>query len=307
MPITPFHFGPGLLFKAYAPARISWLTFALANMLIDLEPVVWFLLTGDPAHRHLHSYLGAAAVAAVSIWPGRVLAEYWLHWWNRQLNPAQARWLGTSTQVPLSAAIAGAVLGSFSHILLDSFMHADMLPFWPWAAGNGLLYQVSVDHLHLLCAGAGLWGALRLGLSGGLSLPDSALGCALRSTGRLIDRIALGSVLLLAIILAVTLYQSTPVMERASFDATVWRQTPAKQFRDNPRVPMASAALRQLHAQRPSRSEAIALLGPPDASDRPAQVSYHLGFLNWLSMDPDTLDIEYSSDGRFVQARIVRH
>jgi hypothetical protein len=307
MPITPFHFGPGLLFKAYAPARVSWLAFALANILIDLEPIIYFLFTGDPAHRHLHSYIGATAVAAVSVFPGRLLAECWLRWWNRHLNPAQARWLGTSTRVPLSAAIAGAVLGSFSHILLDSFMHADMLPSWPWAAGNGLLYQVSVDHLHLLCAGAGLWGALRLGLRGWLSLPDSALGRTLRSAGRLIDQTALASVLFLGIILAVALYQSTPVMDRAAFDATVWRQTPAKMFYGNPRVPMASAALRQLDAQRPSRSDAIALLGPPDAGDRPAQVSYHLGFLHWLSMDPDTLDIEYSADGRFVEARIVRH
>ena len=307
MPITPFHFGPGLLFKAYAPARISWLAFALANMLIDLEPVVLFLLTGDPAHRHLHSYLGAAAVAAVSIWPGRVLAEYWLRWWNRQLNPAQARWLGTSPRVALSAAVAGAALGSFSHVLLDSFMHADMLPLRPWSAGNGLLYQISVDHLHLLCVAAGLWGALRLGLRGWLSLPDSALGRKLRSAGRLIEQTALGSVLLLAIILAMAHYEPTPVTDRAAFDAAAWRQTPAKQFRDNPRVPMASAALRQLRAQRPSRSDAIALLGPPDAGDRPVQASYHLGFLNWLSMDPDTLDINFSPDGRFVEARIVRH
>jgi hypothetical protein len=307
MPITPFHFGPGLLFKAYAPARISWVAFALANILIDLEPVAWFLLTGDPAHRQLHSYLGAAAVASVSVWPGRGLAESWLRWWNRQLSQAQSRWLGTQTRIALPAALAGAALGSFSHVLFDSFMHADMRPLWPWTAGNGLLYQIQVDQLQLLCVAAGLWGALHLCLRSWVTLHDSPLARGLRSAGQLIDRVIAGSVLLLAILLAVILYPPAPVMERTAFDAAIWRQTPPRQLRDNPRAPMAGSALRQLRAQRPSRAQAIALLGAPDASDRPAHASYHLGFLTWLSMDPDTLDMDFSADGRFVEAKIVRH
>lgn len=40
MPITPFHFGPGALIKAMAPQHVSWTAFALANGLIDLEPIL---------------------------------------------------------------------------------------------------------------------------------------------------------------------------------------------------------------------------------------------------------------------------
>ena len=40
MPITPFHLGAGALIKCAAPAYISWTVFALANILIDLEPIV---------------------------------------------------------------------------------------------------------------------------------------------------------------------------------------------------------------------------------------------------------------------------
>ena len=50
MPITPFHFGPGALIKAAVPDHFSWTVFALANVVIDLEPVSLFFLIGDPAH-----------------------------------------------------------------------------------------------------------------------------------------------------------------------------------------------------------------------------------------------------------------
>ena len=71
MPITPFHFGPGILIKSAAPRKISWAMFALANVAIDLEPIVYFVLTGDPAHRHLHTYLGAGLLALACALLGR--------------------------------------------------------------------------------------------------------------------------------------------------------------------------------------------------------------------------------------------
>ena len=93
MPITPFHFGPGALFKVLAPRHFSWTCFALANILIDLEPVTLFLLIGDPAHPWLHTLPGALAVAAIAAIVGRKPCEALLAFWNRQLSPAQARWL----------------------------------------------------------------------------------------------------------------------------------------------------------------------------------------------------------------------
>ena len=57
------------LIKAVAPAGFCWSSFALANMLIDLEPVTLYLLTGDPAHPWLHTLPGALAVAALVV-PG---------------------------------------------------------------------------------------------------------------------------------------------------------------------------------------------------------------------------------------------
>ena len=313
MPVTPFHIGAGLLFKAYAPARVSWVVFALANILIDLEPILWYLFTGDPAHRQLHSYAGAALVAVLSVWPGRLLGVAWLRWWNRQLNPGQARWLGADTRITLAAAWAGALLGSGSHIVLDSFMHADMQPYWPWASGNGLLQKISIDGLHLICLAATAWGGLRLALLGRIKLPATSIGDTLRRAARLTETLVLVIVILTAAALVIPppRFDSDPLAnnprDAVAFDAAVWRATAPQQLQSNPRAPMALPALRHLQARRPARAVVLTLLGPPDAHNSAGIVSYHLGFLQWLSIDPDTLDIEFQPDGTFVTARIVQH
>ncbi|MBZ0132454.1 MAG: hypothetical protein M9884_01115 [Rhodocyclaceae bacterium] len=59
MPINPFNFGPGALFKTAAPRHVSRTAFALANGFIDLEPILLFCLTGEPVHRFFHTLLGA--------------------------------------------------------------------------------------------------------------------------------------------------------------------------------------------------------------------------------------------------------
>ena len=105
MPITPFHFGPGALIKAAAPNHFSWMIFALANVVIDLEPVSLFLLIGDPAHPWLHTFPGALGVAAIVALLGRQGCEYVLQRWNRQLAPGwQARWLAVDPPITRTAA-----------------------------------------------------------------------------------------------------------------------------------------------------------------------------------------------------------
>lgn len=306
MPITPFHFGPGLLIKAYLPTHLSWTVFALANILIDLEPIAWFLFSGEPAHRQWHSYPGATLVIAVCLWPGRPLAECWLRWWNRQLSPAQALRLGCGIRITIPAALLGATLGAYSHILLDSFMHADMQPLWPWSAGNVLLSKIPIDGLHLFCLAATIWGGLRLALNR-TRLPGGYAGMALRAAGRLLDLTLLVLVLIFTLVLTATLMPHTHVMDSAPFDARAWRQTPAKLHHDNPRVPMARAVLRHFEKEHPPRGAALAQLGAPDAGNSATHLSYYLGFSGWLAMDPDTLDIEFQPDGTFISARIVQH
>jgi len=158
MPITPFHFGPGALFKCMAQRHLSWSVFALANALIDLEPIVLFVLTGDPDHPWLHTLPGAIAVAIVAATAGRRPCEWFLRWWNRQLNPVQAQWLATPTKIGIAPAWAGALAGTISHILLDAVMHLDVRPFWPIIQENPLQGLIAVEQLQWGCLVAGALG-----------------------------------------------------------------------------------------------------------------------------------------------------
>ena len=159
MPITPFHFGPGVLLKASAPGHFSWTLFVLANVLIDTEPVLLFLLTGAPDHPWLHTPLGALLVALVAATLGRPVCAAWLRWWNRQLSPGQARWLGCGSRIDARAAWLSALLGSATHLALDMLMHADVRPGWPLLDGNPMFGAVGLEMLHgaaLLSGAVGL-------------------------------------------------------------------------------------------------------------------------------------------------------
>ena len=71
-------------------------------------------------------------------------------------------WLCDPPRISWPAAIVGAGLGTYSHVVLDSVMHADMQPLFPFSETNGLLDAVSLGTLHLVCVAAGLLGGLAL-------------------------------------------------------------------------------------------------------------------------------------------------
>jgi hypothetical protein len=129
----------------------------LANVLIDLEPVTLFLLFGDPAHPWLHTLPGAIAVAAIAALLGRKPCELSLRWWNRQLSVGwQTRWLLVEPEITKTTAWVSALIGTLSHIALDSVMHLDVRALWPFIEGNRAQGIISLDLLHLLCLGAAL-------------------------------------------------------------------------------------------------------------------------------------------------------
>jgi membrane-bound metal-dependent hydrolase YbcI (DUF457 family) len=67
-------------------------------------------------------------------------------------------------RIPWPAAIVGAGLGTYSHVVLDSIMHADMRPLAPFAETNAMLGVMSVGALHLLCVAGGGLGVVALTL-----------------------------------------------------------------------------------------------------------------------------------------------
>lgn len=145
MPFTPFHFGPGALVHSAAPKHISFLAFCGANVLVDVEPLYFMLTHQYPIHRFFHTYVGATVAAAM------VLAMFAF---VRKLTP----------RLTVRAVALGAIVGTYSHVLLDSLMHADMEPFAPFSAANPLLGAVFLNTLHGFCLVAGVVGGVVLGV-----------------------------------------------------------------------------------------------------------------------------------------------
>ncbi|MGH1441437.1 MAG: DUF4184 family protein [Cellvibrionaceae bacterium] len=64
-------------------------------------------------------------------------------------------------------AFLSAFIGTFSHVVLDSIMHSDVEPFYPFNASNNLLGIISVADLHKFCVySAFIGGILYFGIYG---------------------------------------------------------------------------------------------------------------------------------------------
>ena len=145
MPFTPFHFGPGALVHSAAPKHISFLAFCGANVLVDVEPLYFMLTHQWPIHRFFHTFVGATVAAAIVV---GVFAPI------RKLMP----------RLTVRAVAIGAIIGTYSHVLLDSLMHADMQPFAPCSERNPRLGAVCLNTLHGFCLLAGIVGAIVIGV-----------------------------------------------------------------------------------------------------------------------------------------------
>ena len=150
--------GPGLLVKALSGRHISLMIFGFSQIAIDIEPLVRIIRGDTFVHGFTHAYLGATLVGLVSVVIGRPCCAWLLNRWieGRQshLEPRG------SSSISVSSAISGALVGTYSHVFLDSIMHSDMRPFAPWSDANAVLHVISVGRLHNLCMLSGVLGAL---------------------------------------------------------------------------------------------------------------------------------------------------
>jgi hypothetical protein len=164
MPFTPFHMGPGAVAKAALGRHFSLTVFGFAQVAMDLEPLAKMLVGAPDPHGPSHTYAGATAIGLVSLVAGRPACAWLLRLWPPTPRYPVLGWLRGPGGIPWPAAALGAFVGTFSHVLLDSVMHAEMRPLWPARGGNALLGLVSMEALHLVCLAAGVAGAAGLGL-----------------------------------------------------------------------------------------------------------------------------------------------
>lgn len=140
--------GPGLLVKALLQGSFSLMVFGWAQIIMDIQPLVVLLTGAGHLHGFSHTYIGATLIGVGSALTGKHAAEFGL------------RFIGQDRYLPISwpVAFTSAFIGSFSHVLLDSVMHADVEPFGPFMPDNPFLGFLSVEALHKFCLYSGLLG-----------------------------------------------------------------------------------------------------------------------------------------------------
>jgi membrane-bound metal-dependent hydrolase YbcI (DUF457 family) len=160
MPVTPFHVGPGLLLKAVAGRHVSLMVFGFSQIAMDIEVIVRVIRNDILLHGFTHTYLGATLIGLASVVVGRPVCQALLACWTPDSKTVFETWLRGAARISWPAAVVGAFAGTYSHVLLDSVMHADMEPLAPFSGANALLGLVSPGALHVGCALSGVLGVL---------------------------------------------------------------------------------------------------------------------------------------------------
>lgn len=153
MPFTPLHVGPGILIKAILQGSFSLMIFGWSQILMDIQPLVVIATGSGVLHGFTHTFAFATVLAAIAVLTGKHLCE----WFLRRVDIPQ---LKISSDIPWSVAIISALLGTYSHVLLDSIMHSDTQPFCPFFQGNMFLGLISVSALHISCLVTGAVGVI---------------------------------------------------------------------------------------------------------------------------------------------------
>jgi len=151
MPFTPFHLGPGLGLGLPLRKHLHAPTFILANVIVDVEPLLVFLFgLRYPLHGYLHTFLLALPMGLAF---GCVM-----HLLERFLNPLYKMFLlEADDNLSLRPFIIAGVFGRGLHILLDAPLYDDIKPLYPIAT-NPFYNPSLTPEIYSLCVWMGALG-----------------------------------------------------------------------------------------------------------------------------------------------------
>ncbi len=121
MPFTPYHLGPALLIFAVG-IILDPIALFLGVLLPDLEPAAYLVFGTGAGHGFFHSILGALFLSVTAYLVSRVM-------WTGIERSRFAPSFTVPTQV---LSVAGALIGTLSHVLLDASVNTSRsVLFWP--------------------------------------------------------------------------------------------------------------------------------------------------------------------------------
>ncbi len=141
MPFTPFHFGAHASIALPLNKKINSLVFILANVIIDIEPLLVIVFNFSyPLHGYAHTFIGASIIGG--IWG--IVAYQFKPIFEKILKILKLPPIFSMKQYILSG-ISGALL----HVLFDAPLYADIKPFDPikinplyGLISNALMYKM---------------------------------------------------------------------------------------------------------------------------------------------------------------------
>jgi hypothetical protein len=162
MPVTPFHFGVGLLAKGLVGRRVSFSGFCATQVAIDCESG-YFLFRGEwPAHRFFHTILGASLLCTVTCVVVMPILHRLMLYANRSPGSDLDGWMQMHGKPTWALMLTTTALGVIGHVLPDGIMHSDMRPLAPISEANPVYEMISVGRLHLALIFFGMVGLLLL-------------------------------------------------------------------------------------------------------------------------------------------------
>lgn len=154
MPFTPYHFGPALLIGMILVPFIDISAILIASVILDLEPLAVLLFhLSYPLHGIFHTYLVASFVAvllSIVLWPLRSF-----------LNTIVSIF-GINQESTFQSLLLASFIGTYSHVFLDSFLYAEMNPFYP-LLGNPFFGLIQSQVIYSLCVLSGFLGLIAYG------------------------------------------------------------------------------------------------------------------------------------------------
>ena len=160
IPFTPFHMGAAMIVKPAVRRHFSVLVFGIAQVAMDIEPMIGMIRNWDVLHGPSHTTLGALLIAALVAWLSLPLCNFILSKFNQEVAHHNVAWLQEPYPITRAAAWTGALFGTLSHLVLDSLMHHDIHPLAPFSNANPLADLVSHDGVYQLCVVLGVVGTV---------------------------------------------------------------------------------------------------------------------------------------------------
>ena len=158
MPFTPFHMGAALIVKPATQKHFSLITFGVAQMAMDVEPLIGMARNSEILHGPTHTFIGAIIIAMLVALVSPYICRPILRRYNKEANAYNLGWLSEPVESSRMAIWSGAFFGTISHIVLDSAMHYDIQPLAPFSNANPLANIISPEDLYQLCVVFGILG-----------------------------------------------------------------------------------------------------------------------------------------------------